>query len=97
MLAFPDDACIMPGMKTDYGILRVRTAELIVSAALLLEDIGVSFVNPWNPDLDDLELRLVRIQEAYRRLDQEFDRLIDESITRERNTRRTSEHPHGLG
>lgn len=83
VLAFPDHAGIIRRMKIDYGILRDRTAELLVSAALLLDDIGTSSVSTWKPDLDDLELRVDRIIEAYKRLDSEWDRLIDIRIRRD--------------
>lgn len=69
-------------MKIDYGILRDRAAELLVSAALLIDDIGTSSVSTWHPDLDDLELRLDRITEAYKRFDSEWDRLVENNNRR---------------
>lgn len=73
----------MRTMKTDYGILRDRAAELIVASSALLDGIGVGFSTKWM-GLDDLELLMVRVDEAYKRLDHEWGRLVDQSIEDER-------------
>lgn len=73
----------MRPMKTDYGILRDRAAELIVASAALLDGIGVGFSTAWM-SLDDLELRMVRVDEAYKKLDHEWNRLVEQSIEDER-------------
>lgn len=67
----------------DYQLLRERLVGLIVEAAGALDFVGQTAVTGWRPDLDEVEHYYDRLHTAYRRIDDEWDRLVYNNLQKE--------------